>query len=93
MTYFYRWSTTTTNDQISEETKALWEKYVDKKHWRITKLPNGYYQSEFNDDEQWRGVTRRETVEGAEQAIDSSIEHYSRKLAATKGPVVVKTFE
>ena len=38
-------------------------------------------------------VTRRETIEVAEAAIDASVEHYSKKLDFAKGPVVVKTFE
>jgi len=42
---------------------------------------------------EWVDVTRRETIAGAEQAIDSSIEHYTKKLEFTKGPKVVKTFE
>jgi len=44
-------------------------------------------------DEQWVDVTRRETIEGAEQAIDSSVEHYTKKLEYLKGPKVVKTFK
>ncbi len=66
---------------------------LTKTNWRITQLANGYYQTEFGDDDQWQGVTRRETIEGAEQAIDSSITHYKRKLRAAEGPVVVKTFK
>jgi hypothetical protein len=94
MTYFYyktnTWSTE--QPQVSEETKKLWESYAEKSNWRITQLPNGYYQTEFNRDNQWQGVTRRETIDGAEKAIDSSIDHYKRKLKLTEGPVVVKTF-
>ena len=57
-------------------------------------LPNGFYQTEHQTlDEQWVDVTRRETIEGAEQAIDSSVEHYAKKLEYLKGPKVVKTFE
>jgi hypothetical protein len=32
-------------------------------------------------------------MEGAEQAIDASLEHYKRKLAYIHGPQVVKTFK
>ena len=47
-----------------------------------------------NDKEdQWQDVTRRETVEGAETAINGSVKHFADKLEATKGPKVVKTFE
>jgi len=38
-------------------------------------------------------VTRRETIEGAEQAIDGSVEHYAKKVDFLKGPKVVKTFK
>ena len=44
-------------------------------------------------DGDWHDVTRRETIEGAEAAIDGSIDHFSKKLEATKGPKVIKTFE
>jgi len=52
-------------------------------------------QTEYKDMESddWVDVTRRETIAGAEQAIDSSIEHYSKKLEFLEGPKVVKTFE
>lgn len=97
MTYFYRYSTSQSDatNQLSEETKNLWKNYAEKSNWRITQLPNGYYQAEFDYDQngRWQGVTRRETVEGAEKAIDSSIEHYTRKLKLAEGPVVVKTFK
>ena len=96
MTYYYRWSSnsTTQNQKPSESTIDLWKAYVDKSNWRITQLGNGYYQSEFNyPEEGWDGVTRRETIEGAEKAIDASIDHYQRKLRMTEGPVVVKTFD
>jgi hypothetical protein len=43
--------------------------------------------------EQWNDVTRRETIEGAEAAIDGSVDHYSKKLEFIKGPKVVKTFK
>ena len=94
MTYFYyKTNTWSTEPQISEETKTLWKNYAEKSNWRITQLPNGYYQTEFNNDNTWSGITRRETVEGAEKAIDSSIEHYKKKLKLTEGPIVVKTFK
>jgi len=40
----------------------------------------------------WHDITRRETVEGAEAAIDGSIEHFTKKLDYVKGPKVIKTF-
>ena len=45
------------------------------------------------DSDEWIDVTRRETIDGAEKAIDASIEHYAKKLEFTKGPKVVKTFK
>jgi len=59
-------------------------------------LPNGFYQTEYLDpdsEDTWIDVTRRETIEGAEQAIDASINHYEKKLAHIRGPQVVKTFK
>jgi hypothetical protein len=32
-------------------------------------------------------------MEGAESAIDASINHYEKKLAHIRGPQVVKTFK
>jgi len=101
MTYYYyktnSWSdakvSLKTNDQIPESTLKLWKRYIKKKNWRITQLPNGYYQAEWIDfNKNWTGITRRETIEGAEKAIESSIEHYTKKLKLSEGPVVVKTF-
>ena len=97
MTYLYYKSTTrTTEPKISEKTIAEWKHLAAKKNWRITQLPNGYYQTEVNDsnnEERWVDVTRRETIEGAEAAIEGSVEHFSKKLEYIKGPKVVKTFK
>jgi len=42
----------------------------------------------------WRITqSRRETIEGAEAAIDGSVEHYAKKIDFLKGPKVVKTFK
>ena len=96
MTYLYYKTTTWTNSpKINEETVKQWAHLADKKNWRITQLPNGYYQTEVSHpsiDDNWHSVTRRETLEGAESAIDGSIDYFSKKLEATKGPKVVKTF-
>ena len=96
MTYLYYKSSYTTNTtKPNEKTINQWKHLADKKHWRITQLPNGFYQTEVSNPEsenEWHDVTRRETVEGAEAAINGSIDHYSKKLDAIKGPKVVKTF-
>ena len=94
--YYKANSTWTGNPQVNDKTKGQWEHLADKKNWRITQLPNGYYQTEVSHPEKpenWTDVTRRETLEGAEQAIDGSCKHFTQRLEATKGPKVVKTFE
>jgi hypothetical protein len=97
MTYlYYKTSTYTSNQKPNETTINQWNHLAQKKNWRITQLPNGFYQTEcLNPDnmKEWHDVTRRETVEGAETAINGSVEHFISKLEATKGPKVVKTFE
>ena len=96
MTLFYQTNTWTSQPQITEETKKIWEHIVQKKNWRIVQLPNGFYQTEYLDpkkEDSWIDVTRRETMEGAESAIDASINHYEKKLTHIRGPQVVKTFK
>ena len=97
MTYFYyKTNTWNSHPQIDEETIKMWKHLADKKNWRIVQLPNGFYQTEYQDienNDKWYDVTRRETIEGAEAAIDGSIEHYSKKLEFVKGPKIVKTFK
>tara|TARA_B100000902_G_C27275009_1_gene898367 strand:- start:234 stop:500 length:267 start_codon:yes stop_codon:yes gene_type:complete len=87
---------TTGNQKPSNETIKQWEHLATKGNWRITQLPNGFYQTEClqqNSEDEWVDVTRRETIEGAEAAIDGSIEHFSKRLEAASGPKVVKTFK
>ena len=100
MTYFYynhrTWNTDPSQGHIPEETIDMWKHVSNKSNWRITELPNGYFQTEckdIEDKETWKDVTRRETIEGAERAIDSSIDHYKKKLKAFEGSKVVKTFK
>ena len=97
MTYFYyKTNTWHSQPQISEDTINLWKHLADKTNWRITQLPNGFYQTEYqgiDNDDTWYDVTRRETIEGAEKAIDGSVEHYAKKVDFLKGPKVVKTFK
>tara|TARA_Y100000589_G_C26646855_1_gene424385 strand:+ start:138 stop:428 length:291 start_codon:yes stop_codon:yes gene_type:complete len=96
MTYlYYKTSTYTSNQKPSEKTINEWKHLSEKKNWRITQLANGFYQTECSnpENEDWHPVTRRETIDGAETAIDGSIEHFSKKLDTIKGPKVVKTFE
>ena len=84
MTYiYYKSSTYTTEPKISEKQMAEWKHLATKKNWRITQLPNGYYQTEVNKPENEDSrvdITRRETMEGAEAAINGSVEHFTKKL-------------
>ena len=96
MTYFYATRSWNSQPQISEDSINLWEHLSDKKNWRIVQLPNGFYQTEYLNIEKedvWHDVTRRETIESAEAAIDGSIEHYAKRVDFLKGPKVVKTFK
>lgn len=96
MTFLYtRTNTWSSAPQPTEETIKLWEHITKKSNWRIVQLPNGFLQTEYKDmnSKEWIDVTRRETIDGAEKAIDASIEHYLKKLEFTKGPKVVKTFK
>ena len=95
MTFYYQTQSWTSRPQISEETLNLWKHLSEKKNWRITQLPNGFYQTEYQDpnEDTWNDVTRRETIEGAESAIDGSVDHYAKKIEFLKGPKVVKTFK
>ena len=96
MTYlYYKTSTYTSNQKPSEKTINQWKHLSEKKNWRITQLSNGFYQTECSnpENEEWYPVTRRETIEGAETAINGSIDHFSKKLESVKGPKVIKTFK
>jgi hypothetical protein len=96
MTYLYYKTSSTGIIKPNEKTINQWKHLAAKKNWRITQLPNGFYQTEcLNPDNgtEWHDVTRRETIEGAESAINGSVTHFASKLEATKGPKVVKTFE
>ncbi len=96
MTFYYSTRTWNSQPQLTKETINLWKHLADKKNWRITQLANGFYQTEYQspeDKDTWIDVTRRETLEGAEQAIDSSIAHYVKKVEFLNGPKVVKTFK
>ena len=105
MTFYYQTRTWNSQPQVSDQTRKLWEHIANKENWRIVQLPNGFYQTEYKDPkcecnpekdtccENWIDVTRRETLDGAEQAIDSSVAHYAKKIEFANGPKVVKTFK
>ena len=72
------------------------ETHNRKKQLENSTVTKWILQTEYrsiDDADEWIDVTRRETIAGAEQAIDASIEHYAKKLEFLEGPKVVKTFE
>ena len=95
MTFYYRTTSWSNNSDVTEKTVDFWKHLAKKSNWRIVELPNGYFQTEYKniDTDDWLDVTRRESIEAAERAIDKSIEHYSKKISFINGPKVVKTFE
>jgi hypothetical protein len=97
MTYYYCKTTTLPTEDTSIPLSKIneWKHLADKKNWRITQLSNGFYQTEVSEpgeEGKWIDITRRETIDGAEIAIDGSVEHFSKKLEFIDGPKVVKTF-
>ena len=82
MTFYYQTSSWNSQPQPTEEAISFWKHLAEKKHWRIVQLPNGFFQTEYQQPEKedtWIDVTRRETLEAAETAIDSSVDHYAKK--------------
>ena len=56
MTYLYYKSSYTTNTtKPNEKTMNQWKHLAAKANWRITQLPNGFYQTECSnpDNEEW----------------------------------------
>ena len=97
MTYYYQFTSNRAQSQDLVRLKKTLEHVSNKANWRIVELANGFYQCEHkplngDEDAKWVDTTRRETIEGAERAIDASIDHYKKKLRAFEGPKVVKTF-
>ena len=97
MTFLYTRTNTWNSTPLPDQRMINHWKHITKKsNWRIVQLPNGFLQTEYRDiedEDQWIDVTIRETIAGAEQAIDASIEHYAKKLEFLEGPKVVKTFK
>ena len=99
MTYYYKTYSQITQGErqgVAKETIEAWKHLAEKENWRITQLPNGFYQTEYQDikeEDIWHDVTRRETIDSAESAIDGSVEHYQKRIDFVKGPKVVKTFK
>jgi len=45
MTFYYQTQSWSSQPQVSDETRQLWEHVAQKKNWRIVQLPNGFYQT------------------------------------------------
>ena len=65
MTYYYYKTSTLNTGQpmVSDQKLEEWKHLADKGNWRITQLPNGYYQTEVNnptDKEKWVDVSRKD---------------------------------
>ena len=95
MTFYYKTTSWSNSSPVNQKTVDFYKHLADKSNWRIVELPNGFFQTEYQDidTQEWLDVTRRESIEAAERAIDKSIEHYEKKLTFVNGPKVVKTFE
>ena len=96
MTFLYTSRDFTSTTRPDQRMINLWKHITTKSNWRIVQLPNGFFQTEYQQPEKedtWIDVTRRETLEAAETAIDSSVDHYAKKIEFLKGPKVVKTFK
>ena len=94
--YYYKTNSASTVSQPTEDLVRMMKHLAEKKNWRIVQLPNGYFQTEhrlLDEPDVWKDVTRRETIDSAEAAIDGSIEHFKKRLEFLDGPKVVKTFE
>lgn len=79
-------------DLSAKEKREWWIHLTSKANWRISELPNGYFQTEANSPHEpdlWVDITRRRTIEEAESAIDDSITYFKSKVATKK---VVRKF-
>lgn len=84
------------NDNPGESTLKAWAHLSDVRNWRITQLPNGYYQSEVvdpHDEYIWHGITRRSCLDDIEEAVYESVCHYRRKAHKSGFKTIIKTFK
>ena len=93
---YYQDSISGGHEVPEDDTVLDWMHFSKKENWRIVRLPNGYYQTEVSvrnsEQTNWNDVTRRDSIEAAECAIDSSCKHFAGKLHSDSKPDVVKTF-
>ena len=96
MTFFYSTKTWNSQPQISKETVEDRKHVANKSSWRITQLSNGFYQTEYQhpkEEDTGIDVTIRETVAGAADAIDGSVDNSGKKVAFHSAPKVVTAFK
>ena len=79
MTYLYYTRTSTAyENKPSKNEVADWTHMSTKANWRMTQLPNGYYQTEVTNPKEKdnrTAVKRRKTRTGTEYANDGSRGH------------------
>jgi hypothetical protein len=65
MTYFYYKTNSWSNGKQPNSKRNLttvWKSYAKKKNWRITQLPNGYYQAEWQEGKITGKVSQEEKL-------------------------------
>ena len=78
---------------VSVPTERRYEKHIETELNNLIDDGLQFHSKTHKKEDTWYDVTRRETIESAEAAIDGSIEHYEKRLDFLKGPKVVKTFK
>jgi hypothetical protein len=58
MTYLYYKTSSTGTIKPNEKTINQWKHLATKKNWRITQLPNGFYQTECLNPDNMTGMAR-----------------------------------
>ena len=73
MTGFFQTKNWSSQPQNPQEALDLNMQIANKENWRIVQLVNGFYQTEYQSLEKgkWIDVTRRQSIEEAEQAINA----------------------
>ena len=49
MTVYYQTNTWNGQPQYDENQIKIWKHISEKKNWRIVQLPNGFYQTEYQE--------------------------------------------
>ena len=73
MTFYYQTSSWSSQPQITQETIDLWKHVADKSNWRIVQLPNGFYQTEHQDQKENFGKRCKANIKVIKGIIKNSI--------------------